>query len=275
MDLPGWGEAERGRLDAIRDELAGVSTATACQLLITLGWRNATMVGLSPLRPMGLGRRLVGRARTCRYLPRRGAEGPPDREARRRSAEIVAIEALAEGDVFCVDAGGVTTAGIIGDILATRIAARGAVAAVIHGAVRDAPYIAEVGLPVFAATTHPSHSGRDLVAVDHDRPINMGGAHVLPGDVILADDEAVLAMPLDLAEYVADHGAQKEHLELWIRERIAGGGSVHEFYPPSPAAAAEYERETGRRVEQPAAVPAGRAAPTPPAPPPTGDCGGG
>lgn len=252
-----WGETEEARLAAIRETLAGVSTATACQLLITLGWRNATMVGVRPLRPLGLGRRLVGRARTCRYLPRRGPEGPHDPEARRRSAEIVAIEAIAAGDIFCVDALGVTTAGIIGDILATRLWARGATAAVIHGAVRDAPYIAEVGLPVFAATTHPSHSGRDLVAVDFDRPINMAGAQVLPGDVILADDEAVLAMPLDLAEYVADHGAEKERLETWIREKVAAGGSVHDYYPPAPAAAAEYERETGRAA--PPARPAASA----------------
>ena len=38
----------------------------------------------------------------------------------------------------------------------------------------------------------------------------MGGVQVLPGDIILADDEGALAMPLDLAEYIAAHGPQKE-----------------------------------------------------------------
>ena len=243
-----WGPAEAARLAAIRDDLAHVSTASACQLLIKLGWRNAHMLGLRPLQPLGLGHRLVGRARTCRYLMRRGPEGEPDPAARRRSAEIVLIESIEPGDLFCVDALGVTTAGIIGDILSARLKARGAVAAAIHGAVRDAPFIAEVGLPVFAATTHPSHSGRDLVAVDFDRPIDMAGAQVLPGDIILADDEGLLAMPLDLAEYVAAHGPPKEHLEEWIRAKIAAGGSVHDYYPPTPDKAAEYERETGRRA---------------------------
>src|SRR5687768_9839582 len=147
-----WGPSESARLAAIRDDLARVSTASACQLLIKLGWRNAHMLGLRPLQPLGLGNRLVGRARTCRYLMRRAPEGEPNPEARRRSAEIVLIESLEPGDFFCVDALGVMTAGIIGDILSARIKARGAVAAVIHGAVRDAPYIKEVGLPVFAAT---------------------------------------------------------------------------------------------------------------------------
>lgn len=240
-----WSPDHDARLAAIRDQLASVSTASACQILSHHGWRNTHMLGLRPLQPFGRGTRLVGRARTCQYLMRRGPEGEHDPERRRTSAEIVLIEAIEPGDIFCVDALGVLTAGIIGDILSARLKARGAAAAIINGAVRDAPYIAEVGLPVFAAGTHPSHSGRDLVAVDYDEPINMAGVQVLPGDIILADDEGALAMPLDLAEYVAEHGPPKERLEEWIRTKIAAGGSVHDYYPPTPAKAAEYESETG------------------------------
>jgi regulator of RNase E activity RraA len=104
----------------------------------------------------------------------------------------------------------------------------------------------EVGLPVFAGAAHPAASGRDLVAVDYDRPANLGGVQVLAGDIILADDEGVLAMPLELAEYVAAHGPAKEELEIWIRGKIAGGGSVLDYYPPTPEKQAEYSRETGR-----------------------------
>jgi regulator of RNase E activity RraA len=241
-----WGPNEAARLAAIRDDLASVSTATACQLLISLGWRNQYLRGLLPLQELGLGNRLVGRARTCRYLMRREPEGPHDAAARRISPEIVLIESLEPGDIVCIDALGVPTAGIIGDILSARMLGRGAVAAIVHGAVRDAPFIREVGLPVFTATVHPSHSGRDLVAVDYDRPIDMGGAQVLPGDVILADDEGAMAMPLDLAEYIAGHGPAKEQLEIWIRGKVAAGGSIHDYYPPTPERAAEYTTETGR-----------------------------
>lgn len=245
--MPGltWGPDETARLAAIRDDLALVSTASAFQLLLALGWRNTYMQGLLPVQPLGLGVRLVGRARTCRYLMRRGPDGAFNREARRKSAEIVLIESIESGDIFCVDALGVPTAGIIGDILSTRLKARGAVAAAIHGAVRDTPYIREVGLPVFAAAAHPAPSNRDLIAVDYDRPINMGGVHLLPGDIILADDEGVLAMPLELAEEVAARGPAKEQLEAWIRAKVEGGGSVHDYYPPSVAKEEEYARETG------------------------------
>lgn len=250
-----WGPTEAARLAAIRDDLARVSTATACQLLISHGWRNQYMRGLLPLEALGPGHRLVGRARTCRYLMRREPEGPHDPAARRVSPEIVLIESLEPGDVVCIDALGVQTAGIIGDILSARMLGRGALAAIVHGAVRDAPFIREVGLPVYSATVHPSHSGRDLVAVDRDLPIDMAGAQVLPGDVILADDEGALAMPLDLAEYIAAHGLEKEDLEIWIRGKVAAGGSIHDYYPPSPEKAAEYTAEMGKSAPLPSIDP--------------------
>jgi 5-oxopent-3-ene-1,2,5-tricarboxylate decarboxylase/2-hydroxyhepta-2,4-diene-1,7-dioate isomerase len=246
-----WSDDDQQRFLAIRDDLAQVSTASACQLLIAEGWRNAYMVGLLPIRSLGLGTRIVGRARTCRYLWNRGPrpDGPADPEVRRRSPEIVAIESLKPGDILCIDAHGVPTSGIIGDILSARIKARGAGAAIVHGAVRDSPYIADLGLSVFCSAVHPSHSGRDLVPVDHDRPVNMAGAQVLPGDIILADDEGALAMPLHLAEMIARVGPPKERLEMWIRDKIEAGGSVPDYYPPSPDKLAEFERDTGEHYD--------------------------
>jgi hypothetical protein len=55
-------------------------------------------------------------------------------------------------------------------------------------------------------------------------------------------------MPLDLAESIAAHGPQKEQLEMWIRGKVAAGGSIHDYYPPSPEKAAEYTAETGREA---------------------------
>ncbi len=242
-----WTDEDNRRFLAIKADLALVSTASACQLLIAEGWRNTYMVGLLPLRPMGLGIRIVGRARTCRYLMRRGPAGGHDPDARRVSPEIVAIESIEAGDIFCVDALGVPTSGIIGDILSARLQARGVPAAIIHGAVRDSPYIAELGFQVYCSAVHPAHSGRDLEPVDFDQPIDMAGVQVRSGDILLADDEGVIAMPLEQAELVARLGPPKERLEIWIRDKIVAGGSVHDYYPPGPEKLAEYERETGEQ----------------------------
>lgn len=257
MSTFNWTTEEDSRLAAIRDDLAKVSTATAFFLLQQRGWRNTYMKGLQPLQELGLGKRLVGRARTCQYLLRRGPERPPStpeekevsRAQRLQSPEIVLIESLEPGDFFCVDALGVRTSGIIGDILTTRIKYRGALAAIINGAVRDTPYVKSVGLPIYCAAVHPSASGRDTVSVAYDLPINMAGVHLLPGDILLADDEGVIAMPLELAEYVAATGPAKEDLELWIRSKVEAGGSIFDYYPPLPEQEQEYTRDTGRTVK--------------------------
>jgi regulator of RNase E activity RraA len=241
-----WDAGNQARFEAVKSSLAEVSTASACQMLISSGWRNTHMLGIRPLQQLGLGSRVVGRARTCRYLMRREPESPIDPEVRRKSPEIQLIESIDEGDIFCVDALGLPTAGIIGDILATRLKFRGAAAAIINGAVRDAPYLRTVGLPVFSSSTHPAHSGRDFVPIDFDRPINMAGVQVISGDIILADDEGAIAMPLELAEFVAEHGPHKERLEAWIRGKISAGRSVHDYYPPTPEKLAEYEGESTR-----------------------------
>jgi regulator of RNase E activity RraA len=77
-----WGQAEADQLAAIRESLAKVSTATAFQLCNQHGWRNTYMQGLLPIQSMGLGQRIVGRARTVRYLIRRGPELFPAGNAR-------------------------------------------------------------------------------------------------------------------------------------------------------------------------------------------------
>src|SRR5947199_192715 len=95
-------EAEAARLAAIRADLAQVSTATAYHMLYQRGWRNTYMRGLRPLAELGRGVRLVGRARTCRYLARREPDVHPTdagaraaaRERRRSSPEIVLIESI-------------------------------------------------------------------------------------------------------------------------------------------------------------------------------------
>src|SRR5438270_223235 len=82
-------------------------------------------------------------------------------------------ECLRPDYISCVDAQGVTTAGVMGDIRSARIQARGALTAVNHGVVRHTPFVQSLGRPVFCAIAHPSTSGRDLVPVDYDTPVNM------------------------------------------------------------------------------------------------------
>ncbi len=242
-----WGPSEEARLAAIRDDLAGVSTATACQLLIAQGWRNSYLRGLLPLKALGLGNRLVGRARTCRYLMRRGPEGPHDPAARRVSPEIVLIESLEPGDILCVDALGCRRPASSATSSPPGSWARGAAGGDLHGAVRDSPFIKQVGLPVFTRDDPPltqrSRSGPGRL-----RPPGRHGRR--PGPARRRHPGRRRGRHGDAARPGRVHrrrtARRKNTLEEWIRGKVAAGGSIHDYYPPERGESGRVHAETGR-----------------------------
>lgn len=135
-----------------------------------------------------------------------------------------AVDRLGPGDVLVIDGGGGGDRAVWGDFVGARAAALGCAAVVVDGAVRDAPGLERLELPVFArslAVRGPTRSGRGEVNV----PVSCGGVCVAAGDVIVADGEGVVVVP------AADFGAVLER----VRYRRANG--------PRPPAAGEREDE--------------------------------
>jgi len=100
-----------------------------------------------------------------------------------------------------VDAGGVLTAAIIGDIMTSLAEKRGVAGMVIYGAIRDAAEIGARRFPVYACgVTHrgPYKNGPGEINV----PIALDGMVVHPGDIIVGDADGVVAVPLAQAEAI-------------------------------------------------------------------------
>lgn len=220
--------------------LSKVTTATITYLLAARGEQNTFMLGVSPLDPET---KVVGRARTLRFLPARGpkqsgAGGGEDNPQR------LAIESIQPGDILVIDSGGdVSGGGVIGDILSARIRYLGGLAVVTDGAVRDTAQIREVGLPVWIRGVHGDGYNRGLYAADYDLPIRCAGVTVIPGDFIVADADGVVVIPPEYAAEVATVGFDKERQESWIREKIG----IHGYpsttaYPPNDDVLREYEK---------------------------------
>jgi RraA family protein len=104
-----------------------------------------------------------------------------------------AIDIAQPGDVIVVDAGGVTSQAIIGEIMSSMAAARGVVGMVIDGAIRDAGALAAGTFPVYArAATHrgPYKNGPGELHV----PVSIGGMIVHPNDIIVGDEDGLVAV---------------------------------------------------------------------------------
>ena len=109
-----------------------------------------------------------------------------------------AIDIAQPGDVIVVDAGGITSQAIIGEIMSSMAAARGVVGMVIDGAIRDAGALAAGTFPVYAlAATHrgPYKNGPGEIHV----PVSIGGMIVYPNDIIVGDEDGLVAVRPDEA----------------------------------------------------------------------------
>ena len=215
-----------------------VSTATLSSQLHRRGYKQLVLYGVAPLRP---DTRMAGQAFTLRYIP--------SREDLERGADFdnltnkqrVAVEQVGPGDVLVIDARGDIHAGSLGNILAERIKQRGAAGIVTDGAFRDTPAIRAIDLPTYARGQHPNISFTIHHPVEINGPIGCGGVAVLPGDVIVGDDEAVIVIPRAIAEEVARDAFAQERREEFILAKIRGGNPIIGVYPPDAGTLVEYE----------------------------------
>jgi regulator of RNase E activity RraA len=230
------------------ERLRHVSTATLTSQLLRRGLRSTFIRGLVPTRP---DLRLVGRAFTLRYVPAREDLAFQVDFDNRTNVQRLAVESVGTGDVLVIDARGELAAASLGEILATRIAQRGAAGIVTDGCLRDSPGFAAIDLPVYYRAPHASLSSIVHHPVDLNVPIGCGGVLVLPGDVLVGDAEGVVVVPADLVAEVAEGAVEQELLEEFAIERVRAGETIVGLYPLGEARRADYERWLADRQSRP------------------------
>ena len=243
-----WGSRESAGLapepvpfrltDDLREKLARVPVAGLSGQLRKRGLNDVTIDGVAAMHP---GTKLVGLARTLRFVPHR--EDLFASHGGGYNAQKRAFDSVGEGEVIVIEARGETGSGTLGDILALRAKARGAAGIVTDGGVRDYDAVAAVDLPVFSRGAHPAVLGRRHVPWDTDVTIGCGGTTVQPGDVIVGDRDGVIVIPPDLVEEVVDAALAQEAEDAWIAAQVAAGHSVDGLFPMNAQWRARYEEE--------------------------------
>jgi regulator of RNase E activity RraA len=114
-------------------------------------------------------------------------------------AVLRAFEFCRPGDVMVVDADGDCANALVGGILTFYAATIGMAGMVLNGAIRDIAEIGERSFPVYAAGhTHrgPYKDGPGAINV----PVTLGGMTIRPGDIVVGDQDGLLAFPPAAAE---------------------------------------------------------------------------
>jgi RraA family protein len=162
------------------------------------------------LRPWHRGGHMVGVALTVRV--------PPGDNLMVHKA----LDIARPGDVIVVDAGGEISHAIIGEIMSSQAAKRGAAGMVIDGAIRDVGPLARSRFPVYAlGATHrgPYKHGPGEINV----PVSIGGMVVNPGDIVVGDEDGIVAFAPADAEQLTAAARAKAKAEAAQLKAIAKG----------------------------------------------------
>ena len=159
-------------------------------------------------RPVWPGTRAVGRALTVR--------------ARAGDNLIIhkAITMIQPGDVLVITCDGFQeSGGMFGGIMSTTCKKLGAQALIIDGCVRDTMMMQKVGFPVWSRGISIKKSTK-LTGGQINVPIVIGGVLVNPGDLIFADNDAVVCVPREKVAEVYDRAMAREAHEDNMLERV-------------------------------------------------------
>ncbi len=172
---------------------------------------------------------LVGRAVTAQFVPARpdlhaaidgwGAE----RDAKGFHNSWV-IDTLVQDDVVVVDLFGKVRDGTFaGDNLGTAIANRTGTGMVIDGGIRDLQRLQDIpDFSIYCRGVDPTAIA-EVTLAGLNSPIRIGGATVLPGDVVLGTRTGIIFIPPHLAQEVVEESERVRLQDQWGQMRLREG----------------------------------------------------
>ncbi len=126
------------------------------------------------------------------------------------------LEAAGPGQILIIDMGGVEIS-TFGGLAAMAAVARGINGVVVDGGVRDLSDIRKSGLWLGSRHVTPVSGKRRVRVEGINLPVECGGVKIRPGDYIIADETAIVAVPseklLDLLEMAEDLNSRDSHFE--------------------------------------------------------------
>lgn len=215
---------------ATREKLKMVSVATLCSVLFKRGLRNQVIQGARPLNStLGV---MVGEAYTVRYMPAREDRNPMSVFQNRAHPQRKAVEECPPGAVLVFDSRKDPRAASAGGILVSRLMVRGVAGVVTDGGFRDSHEIAALPIPAYHVQPSAPTNLTLHEAIDINVPIGCGDAPVFPGDVLVGDQEAVIVIPAEIADAVADEAVEMTAYEDFVIEMVQKEGrSILGLYP--------------------------------------------
>jgi 4-hydroxy-4-methyl-2-oxoglutarate aldolase len=220
------------------------------------GYNNQYADGFRILHP---DKPMVGRAFTVQFMPMRPdvehlAEGKAKERGIGPLMNQTAIDMLQPGDVLVVDLFGKKVGGtIVGDNLFYYVmTATKSGGLVVDGSIRDLNGISEIDMPAYFKDVDPTPID-NVMLTGINVPLRIGGAMVMPGDLVVGDREGVYFIPPHLVKEVLDRADEIRVHDEWTKKKFAEGKyKSSEIYssPKDAKLQEEYQAYLKRRLEE-------------------------
>lgn len=199
------------------------------------GYRACFVTHLKQTQP---GVKLVGRALTMRYLPQRPDLDEGVRQLAKEgnwdpSFNVRGGEDAKPGDVVVVELGGmIDRATFMGTMTGLGMKVKGVKGVVVDGGIRDLnEFLGWKDFPIYYAGAHASAMA-DQIGVEWNSPVRIGQVTVLPGDVVIGDEEGLLFFPPQLADEAIKAAENQSYNEQFKEEMLRSGKyRARDIYP--------------------------------------------
>ena len=225
---------------ALVEGLAAIGSASASAELSRMGIRDSHICGPVSFTP---GKCIAGPAITLQFMPLRedlyGADEYADPEKQLHRHVLYHAQ---PGDIVVVDARGDMRSGVFGEMMLTYFTGRGGAGVVVDGCIRDVAAVKALGIGLWLRGTTPNfHTQTGIFPFAVNVPVACGNRLVMPGDIIVADDDGAVVVPAKLVAVVREKASVHHEWEEFSRLRLREGGDLRRYYPLSDDARPEYE----------------------------------
>jgi 4-hydroxy-4-methyl-2-oxoglutarate aldolase len=117
---------------------------------------------------------------------------------------------------------------LVGELIAIQAIQKGVAAILVDGAVRDAEELAALGLPIWARWIRAQGAAKDVVG-EINVPVQVGGASIKPGDVVVLDADGAVVVPADREQEVLEAAAERERSEDEARVKYRAGQLTYDL----------------------------------------------
>jgi 4-hydroxy-4-methyl-2-oxoglutarate aldolase len=117
---------------------------------------------------------------------------------------------------------------LVGDLLATQAMGRGVAALLVDAAVRDAEELRELGLPVWARYLRVRGADKRVPGTIGE-PVEVGGATIRQGDVVVLDADGAAVVEQERVEEVLAAARERAAKEVDKRAKLQAGALSYDL----------------------------------------------